>query len=302
VSPVRWDPYTGEPVLIAPERAARPHDAQLADDPDMCPFCPGSEDQTPPEVLAVRPGGGDEDGPGWQVRVFPNKFPALASEEGIHEVIVNTPRHVRSLADLTDEEVEVAAAAWSERLAATAADPRGLWPFWFLNQGAAAGASLQHSHAQLVGLPFAPPRLVTQQRAFDEASRCLVCAEIAGAGDRLVGENGELVAWCPEVPPLSGAVRVAPRTHFPDWAAGFDPGGLGRALRDLCARIQRAFGTEAINLWLLQRGPGGSDAFHWHVDGVPRLGTLAGLELGSGVIAAAYRQEVVAERLRAATT
>jgi len=300
VSPVRWDPYTGDPVLIAPERAARPHDAQLVEEPDMCPFCPGSEDQTPPEVLAVRAAGSRPDGPGWLVRAFPNKFPALAPEEGIHEVIVNTPRHVRSLADLTDQEAELAAAAWSERLEAAAADPRGLWPFWFLNQGAAAGASLQHSHAQLVGLPFAPPRLVAQQHAFDRAPRCLVCDELESMGDRAVDEAGDLVAWCPEVPPLSGAIRVAPSEHVPDWAAGLDPGLLGRTLRDLCGRIQRAFGTDAINLWLLQRGPGGGDSFHWHVDGVPRLGTLAGLELGSGVIAAAYRPEAVAERLRAA--
>ena len=128
--------------------------------------------------MAVRPGGGPPDTPGWLVRAIPNKFPAVAPEEGVHEVIVNTPRHVVRMGDLTDEEAELAGGAWADRIAAVEADPRGLWPFLFLNQGAAAGASLQHTHAQLVGLPLEPPRLVARERAFDEAAECPVCADL----------------------------------------------------------------------------------------------------------------------------
>jgi UDPglucose--hexose-1-phosphate uridylyltransferase len=300
VTPVRHDPLTGEPVLLAPARAGRPHDSQEQPSAQGCPFCEGAEDQTPPETLAVRPGGGPPDGPGWLVRAFPNKFPALAPDEGVHEVVVSTPRHVIAFADLTDEEAARAAGAWWARLRAISEDPRALWPFLFLNQGAAAGASLQHSHAQLVGLPFAPPRLIAHERAFDHAAACPVCVDLAGAGPRCVAEADGLAAWYPEVPPLSGVVRIAPVVHAPDWADASVAESAGRLLRDLLGRVGRAFGAEALNLWLHERRPGGSDRFHWHLDAVPRLGTLAGLELGAGVVAVLQAPEAAAERLRAA--
>lgn len=286
-------------MLVAPSRAERPHDVgPRARAGGACPFCPGNEAETPPEVLAERPGGGPPDGRGWLVRAFPNKFPALPPQEGVHEVIVNSPRHVAAFADLAPEEAARAAGAWAERLAAVAGDPRGLWPFLFLNQGAEAGASLEHTHAQLVGLPFAPPRLVARERAFAEAGRCPVCAELATAGERVVAEGEGLVAYVPGVPPLSGTVRVAPARHEPAWGPDTDTAAVGRLVRRLLARIGAAFGAPAANLWLHQRGPGGTDRYHWHLDAVPRLGTLAGLELGAGVIAAAHAPEAVAARVR----
>ncbi|MDX6554371.1 MAG: UDPglucose--hexose-phosphate uridylyltransferase, partial [Miltoncostaeaceae bacterium] len=219
--------------------------------------------------------------------------------EGVHEVNVNTPRHVGRIADLSAEEAARAAGAWSERLEAIAGDPRDLWPFLFLNQGAEAGASLEHTHAQLVGLPFAPPHLVARERAFAEAGRCPVCAELAMAGERAVAEGEGLVAYVPEVPPLSGTVRVAPARHAPAWGPETDPAAVGRLVRRLLARLGAAFDAPAANLWLYARHPGGTDRYHWHLDAVPRLGTLAGLELGAGVIAAAHAPEAVAERVRA---
>lgn len=285
-------------MLIAPGRAARPHDVGAPSNPLGCPFCPGNEDQTPPEVAALRPGGGAPDGPGWLVRVIPNKFPALAPEEGVHEVVLNSPRHVVRLADLLPEEAERAVAVWAQRLVAVASDPRGLWPFLFLNQGAAAGASLQHTHTQIVGLPFLPPRALARERAFAEAATCPLCADMEAAGDRLVARGDGLVAWCPEVPPLSGTVRIAPERHAPDWGAALDPAALAGALLRHAATLGERLGAEALNLWLNQRRPGGSERYHWHLDLIPRLGTLAGLELGAGVIAVAMRPETTARRLR----
>jgi UDPglucose--hexose-1-phosphate uridylyltransferase len=265
-----------------------------------CPFCPGNEAQTPPETQALRPGGGPPDTPGWLVRAIPNKFPAIAPEEGVHEVIVNTPRHVVRLGDLTDEEAGLAGGVWADRIAAVEADPRRLWPFLFLNQGAAAGASLQHTHTQLVGLPLEPPRLLARERAFDEARRCPVCADLQAGGDRLVAEDEGLVAWCPEVPPLTGTLRIAPAAHLADWTADPGPAAAARVLRRQTARAADRLGADAVNLWLHRPRRGGGDRFHWHADLIPRLGTLAGLELGTGVIAVAMSPAETAARLRGA--
>ena len=296
MSPVRVDPLTGEPVLIAPVRALRPHDVREEAPTAACPFCPGNEHETPPTRQAAG------DGPtGWGARAFANKFPAVDPSEGEHEVIVNSPRHILRLGDLTDEETVRAVGLWADRLAAVTADPRGLWPFLFLNQGAAAGASLQHTHAQIVGLPFAPPRLVAREQVAAAPRQCPVCADIAGAGDRLVLDDGAgLVAWCPRVPPLSGTLRIAPVEHTPDWAAGLDVAALGRTLPACARALGAAVGGGALNLWLHERGPGGTDRRHWHIDLLPRIGTLAGMELGAGVIAVAVAPEDTAARLRAA--
>jgi UDPglucose--hexose-1-phosphate uridylyltransferase len=286
-------------VLLAPARAARPHDHGGSPGADGCPFCEGNEDQTPPEVWAIRPGGGAPDGPRWLVRAVPNKFPALPPDEGVHEVVVNTPRHVVRLDELTEEEAGRAGEAWAQRLAAIGADPRGLWPFLFLNQGQAAGASLQHSHAQLIGLPLEPPRLLARERAFDEAPECPVCVDLAGAGDRLVEEAGGLAAWAPEVPPYSGTVRVGPVRHSPDWTEdGPGPGAAVQLVHRLAGLVGRRLDAGALNLWLNQRRPGASARYHWHIDLVPRLGTLAGMELGTGVVAVAQAPETIAARLR----
>lgn len=283
---------------MAPARAGRPHDVGGPRDGAGCPFCSGREDETPPEVMAVRPAGGPPGSPGWLVRVVPNKYPALPPECGVHEVILNTPRHVERLADLTDEEAGLAGEVWAQRVAATGADPRGLWPFLFLNQGAAAGASLQHTHTQVVGLPFAPPRLVARERAFEEAAVCPICEDLGDAGDRLVDERDGLVAWCPRVPPLSGAVRIAPRRHASSWEHDPGPAAAARFLRAQAQAAGERLRADAINLWLNQPRPDGSGRYHWHIDLIPRLGTLAGLELGAGVIAVAQRPEDTAARLR----
>jgi UDPglucose--hexose-1-phosphate uridylyltransferase len=287
------------PLLLAPSRAARPHDVAGPPSAGGCPFCPGNEAETPPETFAVRPGGGPENSPGWRVRAFPNKFPAVAGQEGLHEVVVNTPRHVLGVADLTDDEAARAVGAWAGRLAAAFDDPRRLWAFLFLNQGAAAGASLQHTHAQLVGLPFAPPSLLERERAFAAAERCPICADLRDARPhRLVLERDGLVAWSPAAPALTGLVRIAPVGHQPGWDADLDAAAVGRMLRTVSGLMDGALRARDQNLWLHQRRPGGDARYHWHVDAVPRVGTLAGLELGADVIPIAVDPRGAAARLR----
>lgn len=298
MSGVRRDPLTGRRILIAPSRASRPHDVNDTTPRVDCPFCEGCEETTPPETDAVRPGGGPPGSPGWTVRVVPNKFPVIDPADGVHEVAVNTPRHVTDLVELRRDEMAAAVAMWARRLAVIAEDPRELYPFCFLNQGAAAGASLQHTHAQIVGLPFAPPRLVARERAFADGTDP-VAADMVDAGHpRFVTAADGLVAWVPEVPPLTGTVRIAARERAPGWESGTDFDAIAGILLDVLTRIDTAFTAPAINLWLNQARPGNDGGYHWHLDVISRLGTLAGLELGTGVIAVAMSPEAAAERLR----
>ncbi len=151
---------------------------------------------------------------------------------------------------------------------------------------------------KLIGFPFAPPLLVTREEAFRSAPVCPICVELADPAVARIVDAGPLTAWCPQAPPLSGAVRIAPRRHAPEWAARPGPGlaaVVGPVMHALAARV----GTTAMNLWLNQRHPGGPDAFHWHVEIVPRRGTLAGMELGAGVFSLLNDPTALADALRA---
>jgi UDPglucose--hexose-1-phosphate uridylyltransferase len=211
---------------------------------------------------------------------------------------VPTPRHVVTLGALTPDELSGAMRIWALRLARVGRDERGLWPFCFVNEGAAAGASLQHSHAQVVGLPAAPPRMVAREAAFAGGANP-IRDDLREAGERLVVEADGLVAWCPEVPPFTGTVRIAPREPAPD-LDGADFGAAATLLLDVLARIGAALGEPALNLLVHQRRAGRTDPYHWHMDVIPRLGTLAGLELGTGVVAIAQAPVGIAQRLRGA--
>ncbi len=294
---IRWDSVSGTPVLIAPGRSMRPHDVAEPLRSDTCPFCEGSEMLTPAEVHADRPGGGEPDGPGWLVRAFPNLYPSLPSDIGRHEVVVNSPSHLGSLAELTREQAGRAAAVWMSRLDAIGRDARTQWPFWFLNQGAAAGASLSHSHAQLIGLPFVPPALARREAAF-AASACPICEQIGSAGERLIADVHGLVVWCPDAPPIPRLVRVAPVAHLPGWDGSVDPEVIGDVLRLVVGCIEGGLGTRDVNIWLTARRPAAHAAVHWHLDVAPRMESLAGLELGAGVIAVQETPESETPRLR----
>src|SRR4029453_2352898 len=149
---LRVDPLSGRPVALAPARPGRPGAEQPALGPpteeelESCPFCEGRENRTPPEVLALAPGEREPDTPGWSVRVVPNKYPAFERQE----VVVHSPQHRRSIAELGAEQLELVAEAW--RLRAAAAESQGKTMFACVNEGRAAGASLLHSHSQLVWL------------------------------------------------------------------------------------------------------------------------------------------------------
>ena len=258
---------TGRRAAIAPARAHRPGAAARpqAEAPapielEECPFCGGHEDRTPPETLHL--------GEPWQVRVVPNLYPAFERQE----VVIHTPRHARSIAELTDDELALVAEAWSRR---RTAEPDG-YLYAFLNEGREAGASLPHSHSQLIWLPEAPPE--TQHRV--ERERWSVVTERDG-----------LVLACPYASRAPYELVIAPAEAR---AIAFADELLPRALAllgDGVRRIHRSAGAAPLNAWL-------HDSGDWHLELLPRLTVFAGVELGSGWAVNPLAPEDAAARLR----
>jgi UDPglucose--hexose-1-phosphate uridylyltransferase len=257
------DPVTGRRVAIAPGRAHRPGGGLVPE--DECPFEAGREDRTPPETLRI----GDEP---WQVRVFPNLYPAFER----HEVVVHTPNHVVSLADLDDERLALVAEAWRRR---RDAEPAG-YLHALVNEGREAGASREHTHSQLVWLGDTPPP-ETQHRV--ERERWSVVAERDG-----------LVLACPYVSRLPYELVIAPAAPRADaFGDALMPHALvllGSAVRRLRSVHERAV---PFNVWL-------HDSDDWHIELLPRTSTFAGVELGAGIYVNSTAPEDAAKALRAA--
>ena len=274
-----------------------------------CPFDEGRESATPPETYAIGPPGRPPDTPGWRVRVVPNKFPAFGpwpsdgdrpeglfarrAAVGRQEVVVHSPRHVRSLADLTGRELELVAEAWGAR--AEAAREAGFpYVHALVNEGPGAGASLAHSHSQLVWLAQEPP-LVAQEREIREAAgTCLLCRVLAGEREqriRVVEERDGLLLLCPFAGRQPYELLAAPLECEAD---AFRSPLLGAALALAAEGVRRLRITEGavpFNLWLHARD-------HWHLELVPRFGVLAGIELGAGYFVNTMAPESAAGVLR----
>jgi len=268
-------------------------------------------------VYAVRPSGGEPDGPGWTSRVVPNLYPALGSDgearrdsapelfasrpaDGAHEVIVNAPEHATAMAELGEDRFAAAIATWRERMRAHA---DCAYVQLVLNEGPGAGASLPHTHAQLYGLSFVPTQVARErERAGAYAERNAgagllsdVLVEEVRRKERLVAIDDDAVLICPWASRSPYELRVVPRVA----AARFEQDDAGvamlrRALRLLASRFD---GSPELNLWV-RTAPRGTDRFHWHVDVAPRLTTKAGFELGTGVDINVYSPERAAAELR----
>ena len=195
---LRKDPIVGRWVIIATSRAKRPHDFDTTPQRlkgRFCPFCEGNEDKTPNEIIAYRRPNTQRNRPGWRVRVVPNKFPALEIEgelnkrgEGIydmmrgvgaHEVIVESPQHVMSTSELSEEQVREVLWVYRDRLVDLKKDPRLVYGMIFKNVGAAAGASLEHTHSQLIVTPIVPINVWEEMTGslefYNYRGRCVYC-------------------------------------------------------------------------------------------------------------------------------
>ncbi len=347
----RQDPLTGRTVIVAEERAARPHQFDIeeigsedASSPNgyrrTCPFCEGNENQTPNEITAFRPvsqeGGTLPDTPGWTVRSLPNKYPAVVRDAayndslafpshfslnggsspqtchdlafpglGHHEVIVDTPRHVLSVTDMTEQEVSDMFCMYRERLRTLKAEGRWACVEIFKNVGVAAGASIPHSHSQLIAMPFVPPAfqsMLLRARQYRERHHsCFWCDMLQfelGKQTRIVEETNDFVALCPFVSRFAAEVEIYPKAHVSGFETMENMGDIvlltqfAALVRRTVTRLEQAVswmkGPLAYN-FVLQTQPfvvssqDDENLFHWHLSILPSLARAAGFEWGTGL-------------------
>lgn len=313
MSELRKDPIVDRWVIVAPDRARRPLDVTAPQTTPrgagICPFCPGHEAKTPPELWSWRPDGSRRDGPGWMLRVFPNKFPALTIEGGLdpeghgvydrmngvgaHEVVVETPDHDRRLADLRPDELELVLASWRDRINDLKRDRRFRYVMVFKNEGAQAGATLEHSHSQLIALPTIP-KTVSDEMAGARAyhaykERCVFCDIVRQESrerTRLVFENAEFLVVEPYASRFPFETWLLPRRHRASYelCQRNELLGLANALGTTLRRLRRALDDPPYNFMLHTSPFTAEDSahYHWHIEIMPTLARVAGFEWGSG--------------------
>jgi UDPglucose--hexose-1-phosphate uridylyltransferase len=291
-----------------------------------CPFCAGHEDQTPPELWALRPNDGAPDSGGWIVRAVPNKYPILVSDaddsdgrdplehgrgdpdlfsstiaSGAHEVIVHAPQHLLSMTSLPSEQFTRAIEGWRERLRVHA---DASWVHVMVNEGIGAGASLPHTHAQLYALPFVPALVARERERFTAhhtrtMGSCLLCdllREEVRLRERVVAIDDRAVLIAPYASRTPYELQLVPRAHAHSLAEA--EAASANLLHEGLSRLRTVLGsTPPLNLWL-RTAPRGSEHYHWRIDIVPRLTQLAGLELGAGIAVNVYPPERAAAELR----
>ncbi len=317
---LRKDPIVNRWVIIATERAKRPTDFVAPDNgqdsPKGCPFCPGNESKTPPEIYAVRTDSTRPDTEGWTVRVVPNKFPALRIEGdmekfgvgiydrmngiGAHEVIIETTDHFEKIEMQRVDALVNVFATYKVRLADLKQDERFRYILIFKNEGATAGATLAHPHSQLIATPVTPKRireeLVGAQAYFEYKDRCIFCdiiREELRQKDRIVYENNSFVSFCPFASRFPFEIWTMPKRHHPDYdSIGRDElFAFADAMKVTLAKLTTALGGTHYN-YILHTGPVRwrrrgywatlEHDFHWHVEIIPRVTNTAGFEWGTG--------------------
>jgi UDPglucose--hexose-1-phosphate uridylyltransferase len=325
---LRQNFFTKEWVIIATERARRPEElathrpAQVVPSfVESCPFCPGNENKTPPEVMRFPK---DVNEP-WALRVIPNKFAALSRDAqpsrslqdvwrriegfGFHEVIVEGPDHSSCMALQPDEKIADILRIYKERYNLLSMDRRINHVTIFKNHGADAGASLQHPHSQIIATPVIPSqvrhRLHEALRHYDDAGECMFCHMVGREIDeqtRIVEQNEHFVAMEVFASATPFATHIFPIRHMASFGdiSTAEIAGLARILRSLLAKIYVGLENPDLN-FTIRSGPSdyaSARHFHWYVSVIPRLTRVAGFELGSGMFINTVLPEAAAEFLR----
>jgi len=313
MSELRKDPIIDRWVIISQERGKRPSEfSSLKQErrSGFCPFCTGNENVVPPEILAYRQAGSLSNDPNWRLRVVPNKFPALHIEGdlmrqgdgvydmmngiGAHEIVIENPDHEATLATMPVAAVEDVLWAYRDRIRDLAGDKRFRYVMVFKNHGLAAGATLEHSHSQIIALPIVPKRVKEEvdgaKKYYDYKERCVFCDIIQqeiNQNVRLVSENHDFIAICPYAPRFPFETWILPKCHAHDYQSS-DKNmieGLALILSDTLKRINRVLDAPPFN-FVLHTAPvnhhDASNHYHWHIEIIPKLTRVAGFEWGTG--------------------
>jgi UDPglucose--hexose-1-phosphate uridylyltransferase len=311
--------FLDEYCIIAAERKKRPSDFQSAKavsgDETVCPFCPGNEEMTPPAVAVYTEQGVSSDGlernTGWLLRVFPNVFaamvpcPAPATTEwialpgqGYHEVIVDSPLHGENPADYAKEHMEKLIQVYRDRYVHYCNNRLVKYVSIFKNWGREAGASLSHSHSQLVTLPILPPLIKREMDAISHASRCPFCNIVAEEKEscRLIEENENWILIAPFYSQAPYETWILPKRHFANLGEMHEAEG-----KSLAALLKRALGSMRSLLndppynFMISQLP---FSYHLNIRIQPAISKIAGFERGTGVYINSIAPEQAAEEFR----
>jgi UDPglucose--hexose-1-phosphate uridylyltransferase len=317
VPELRKDPIVGRWVIISTDRAKRPTDF-VRDRVQMkggfCPFCYGNEDKTPPEILAYRPSQNGNppakpNSPGWSIRVVPNKFPALGIEGtisrqaegmfdkmngvGAHEVIIESPEHNATLASLPEKRIEDVLWAFRDRIVDLRQDKRFKYILLFKNHGEAAGASLEHPHAQLIALPILPKHVVEElegaKQYYMYKERCVFCDIVRQELEdpvRVIAENDDFVTLAPYAPRFPFETWILPKRHESSYenSSSHIFENLAKSIKQLLMKADLVLDRPAYNL-VVHSSPiqdPFNEHYHWHIEFMPKLTKTAGFEWGTG--------------------
>ncbi|HUS38521.1 MAG TPA: hypothetical protein VMX74_03685 [Pirellulales bacterium] len=328
---LRHDPLTDRWVIIAENRSDRPQGfsrVQTAAPMTTCPFCAGHEEQTPHELLAFGRHSSDSDQPGWQVRVVPNKYPVLERQSsdrsasgdemfacqpavGMHEVIIESPRHLTRTTELTTAEFCEVLRAYRHRFQAAREDGSLVYGLAFKNVGPDAGATLEHLHSQFVALPVLPTIMRQELAKIEQHARdgrdCIVCAMMAREVEqqvRVVERSDNFLVFCPYASVCPHETWIAPIEHASDFDRMPDTltEELSELLLRLLARLDHVADRPAHN-YLVNTAPFDSavtERYHWRVGILPRITTIAGFEWATGCCINPVAPETAADQLRSA--
>lgn len=325
---LRRDPISRNWVIIAKERSKRPNDFTSPEENrkgGFCPFCYGNESSTPPEVFALRAKDTTPDSPGWSIRIVPNKFPAVSYEGeinlnleglkesmnalGVHEVIVEGPDHDSHLGEHSIEHVEKLVDCIADRYKTLVKKSKHQYIQIFKNSGAIAGASLEHTHWQIISIPIIPSIIENELEGaniyYKEKGKCVFCdlmAEEQIDKERIIIENKDFLVFCPYASRFPYETWIVPKKHNHDFAGINDEEqkSLAISLKEIINKFEKAFNYPPYNL-VIHTSPIGvecNDYYHWHIEILPRLSITAGFEWGTGCIINPTAPEVAADALK----
>ena len=316
-SEIRQDKATKEWVIYAPHRGTRPNDFAHADKADKkskhspehdksCPFCPGNEHMLPPIVMQTCCRGDDK----WQVRVVPNKFPALTTEGdnarfdrgiyvamngyGYHEIVIESPLHNQDICQMSTEEMGILIDVYHKRYVDLMEQHQNMMTMIFRNHGRRAGTSLIHPHSQIVVTGIVPNfiryREEELQRYYDDFGRCVHCdileAEMRDR-QRVIYENESFLCFVPFAAVVPFQIRIMPKRHEADFGdiSDQEKSDLTTALHDNLCRLHYKLDNPDYNYMIhsCARYKAGEPHLHWSLEIRPRLTMIAGFEFGSGM-------------------